>query len=114
MAIEYLKSSKSEEAKAEEDAKTRAVVESTLADIEARGDAAVRDLSKKFDNYAPENFRLSDSEIEAAMSKVSARDMEDIKFAQTQIRKQLVRKFTLYGFIARFVASRHFKINFGG
>ena len=86
MAIEYLKSSKSEEAKAEEDAKTRAVVESTLADIEARGDAAVRDLSKKFDNYEPKQFRLSESEIEAAMSKVSARDMEDIKFAQDQIR----------------------------
>ncbi|MEM7243201.1 MAG: histidinol dehydrogenase [Pseudomonadota bacterium] len=86
MAIEYLKSSKSEEAIAEEDAKTRAVVESTLADIEARGDAALRDLSMKFDSYAPKQFRLSTSEIEAAMSKVSTRDMEDIKFAQTQIR----------------------------
>ncbi|MEO1176821.1 MAG: histidinol dehydrogenase [Pseudomonadota bacterium] len=57
-----------------------------MADIQARGDAAVRDLSQKFDGYGPESFRLSESEIEAAMSKVSARDMQDIKFAQDQIR----------------------------
>ena len=84
--IEYLKRGKTEAARSEEDAKTRAVVESTLAEIEARGDEAVRDLSKKLDNYAPAEFRLTDSEIEAAMSKVSTRDMDDIKFAQKQIR----------------------------
>jgi len=86
MTIEYLKRSKPEAEKAEEDAKVRTVVESTLADIEVRGDAAVRDLSAKFDNYSPTNFRLTQGEIESAMSKVSARDMEDIRFAQTQIR----------------------------
>ena len=86
MTIEHLKRSKPEAEKKEEDAKVRAVVEATLADIEERGDAAIRDLSKKFDNYEPENFRLSQSEIDAAMQKVSTRDMEDIKFAQTQIR----------------------------
>ena len=87
MGIEYLKKSKPEAEKAEEDAKVRAVVEGTLKDIETRGDAAVRDLSRKFDGYAPESFRLTESEIEAAMQKVSARDMEDIKFAQAQIRR---------------------------
>ena len=87
MAIDYLKRSKPEAEKAEEDAKVRSVVEATLKDIESRGDAAVRDLSKKFDAYSPENFRLSDSEIEAAMNQVSTRDMEDIKFAQAQIRR---------------------------
>ncbi|MEL6102399.1 MAG: histidinol dehydrogenase [Pseudomonadota bacterium] len=86
MPIDYLKRSKPEAERAEDDAKVRAVVESTLADIQARGDAAVRDLSQKFDGYGPESFRLSESEIEAAMSKVSARDMQDIKFAQDQIR----------------------------
>ena len=86
MAVEYLKRSKPEAEKAEDDAQVRAVVESTLAGIAARGDAMVRELSQKFDNYTPENFRLSPSEIEAAMQKVSTRDMEDIKFAQTQIR----------------------------
>ena len=87
MAIEYLKRSKSEAEIREDDAKTRATVEATLVDIEKRGDAAVRELSQKFDNYAPANFRLTSSEIEAAMNKVSTRDMEDIKFAQTQIRR---------------------------
>lgn len=86
VTIEYLKRSKTEAEKAEDDAKVRAVVEATLADIQTRGDAAVRDLSAKFDNYTPERFRLTGSEIEAAMQKVSARDMDDIKFAQTQIR----------------------------
>ncbi|WP_323035599.1 histidinol dehydrogenase [Pararhodobacter sp.] len=86
MAIEHLKQSKPEAERAEDDAKVRAVVETTLTDIQARGDAAVRDLSQKFDGYAPANFRLSASEIEAAMQKVSARDMEDIRFAQKQIR----------------------------
>ncbi|MEC3862633.1 histidinol dehydrogenase [Mesobacterium sp. TK19101] len=86
MAIEFLKRSKSDSEKAEEDAKVRSVVEATLADIGSRGDAAVRDLSAKFDGYTPEAFRLTASEIEAAMQKVSTRDMEDIKFAQQQIR----------------------------
>lgn len=86
MTIEYLKRGKPEAERSEDDAKVRSVVESTLADIEKRGDAAVRDLSKKFDNYAPDSFRLSASEIEAAMQQVSTRDMDDIKFAQAQIR----------------------------
>ncbi len=86
MTITYLKSGKPEAERAEDDAKVRKIVEDTLADIGARGDAAVRDLSEKFDKYSPSSFRLSQSEIEAAMSKVSARDMEDIKFAQDQIR----------------------------
>jgi len=87
MATEYLKRSKPEAEKAAEDAKVRGIVEATLADIEARGDAAVRELSAKFDKYEPQSFRLSASEIEAAMQQVSKRDMEDIRFAQTQIRR---------------------------
>ena len=87
MAIEHLKRSKPESEKAEDDAKVRATVEATLADIEKRGDAAVRELSAKFDDYAPASFRLTESEIQAAMQKVSSRAMEDIKFAQTQIRR---------------------------
>ena len=86
MGIEFLKRSKPDSEKAEDDAKVKAVVETTLADIAARGDTAVRDLSQQFDNYQPERFRLTNSEIEAAMNKVSTRDMDDIKFAQSQIR----------------------------
>jgi len=87
MAITTLKTGKSEAERAEDDAKVRGIVEDTLKDIEERGDTAVRELSAKFDKYEPENFRLAQSEIDAAMSKVSARDMEHIKFAQVQIRR---------------------------
>lgn len=87
MTIRHLKTAMSQAARAEDDAKTRTVVEGTLADIEARGDAAVRALSEKFDNYSPPSFRLSESEIAALMNKVSDNDMADLKFAQEQVRK---------------------------
>lgn len=83
---EYLKRGKPAAERAEDDAKVRVTVEGILADIETRGDAAVRDLSTKFDGYTPQAFRLTDSEIAAAMQKVTTREMEDIRFAQTQIR----------------------------
>ena len=86
MAIQYLKSGKPAEARAEDDAKVRTAVEGILKDIETRGDEAVRDLAQKFDGYTAPSFRLTASEIEAAMQKVTARDMEDIRFAQRQIR----------------------------
>ena len=86
MTIKHLKSGKPESERAKDDAKVRAIVETTLKDIETRGDAAIRALSAKFDKYEPASFRLSQSEIDAAMQKVSARDMDDIKFAQDQIR----------------------------
>ncbi|MBL4871824.1 MAG: histidinol dehydrogenase [Rhodobacteraceae bacterium] len=87
MAIEYLKRGKPDSERNEDDAKTRNVVESTLKDIEERGDTAVRELSEKFDNYSPLSFRLSESEIAALIAKVAPRDLEDIKFAQEQVRK---------------------------
>jgi len=87
MAIEHIKRGQPETGRAREDARVRAIVEQALADITARGDAAVRDLSRKFDNYAPESLRLSESEIEAAIQGVSTRDMEDIRFAQAQSRQ---------------------------
>ncbi|MBW3097165.1 histidinol dehydrogenase [Pseudohoeflea coraliihabitans] len=87
MAIEHLKRGKLEAERSEEDVKVRTVVEATLKDIEMRGDEAVRELSQKFDGYAPATFRLSQSEIEAVMQKVSVRDMADIEFAQAQIRR---------------------------
>ena len=59
MAINVLKKSKTEIEKAAEDAKVREVVEATLSEIEKNGDAAVRQLSKKFDNYAPNKFKLN-------------------------------------------------------
>jgi sulfopropanediol 3-dehydrogenase len=68
------------------DARTRATVEGILADVEARGDAAVRELSERFDRWSPEQFRLSERDIECALSKVAKRDLDDIRFAQAQVR----------------------------
>jgi sulfopropanediol 3-dehydrogenase len=68
------------------DAKVRETVESILADIDARKDQAVKDLSKKFDNWQPADFRLSAQEIERAIAQVPKRDLEDVKFAQAQVR----------------------------
>jgi sulfopropanediol 3-dehydrogenase len=86
MTITYLKRGKIESERAGDDAKVRTTVEGILKDIEARGDTALRELSETFDNYSPSSFRLSESEIKALISKVSSRDMEDIRFAQDQIR----------------------------
>ncbi|HVY57103.1 MAG TPA: histidinol dehydrogenase [Xanthobacteraceae bacterium] len=68
------------------DAKVRETVEEILAEVEARGDAAVRELSQKFDKWSPPSFRLSEDEIERAIGQVGKRDLEDIKFAQAQVR----------------------------
>jgi sulfopropanediol 3-dehydrogenase len=68
------------------DAKVRETVEAILADVDARGDVAVRELSQKFDNWAPENFRLSEQEVERAIAQVPKRDLDDVRFAQAQVR----------------------------
>ncbi|MDC0395093.1 histidinol dehydrogenase [Alphaproteobacteria bacterium] len=86
MAIRYLKEGKSALERSEDDAKVRQIVETTLSDIDARGDIAVRELAEKFDNYSPPSYRLSQSEIDALIAEVSPRDIEDIKFAQEQVR----------------------------
>jgi len=68
------------------DAKVRETVESILAQIEERGDDAVRDLSQQFDKWSPPSFKLTPQEIEKAIAQVAKRDVDDIKFAQTQVR----------------------------
>jgi sulfopropanediol 3-dehydrogenase len=82
----YLKTAISAQAKAAEDAKVRQVVEAALADIARRGDVAVREMSIKLDQWDREDYRLSPTEIEDCLSGVSAQDLEDIRFAQAQIR----------------------------
>ena len=84
--VTYLKQGKSDADVAEADAKVRGIVEDILSDIEKRGDAAVRELSEKFDGFTREEFRLSEDEIKAAVSKVPQTDIEDIEFAQKQVR----------------------------
>ncbi len=61
-------------------------VERILADIEARGDAAVRELSQKFDGWNPESLVLSDREKQDCLDQLSSQDLKDIEFAQTQVR----------------------------
>ena len=87
MTIEYLKRGKPADERAEDDAKVRLIVETTLADIEARGDTAVRELAEKFDNDSRDSYRLSDDEIQSLIAQVAPADIEDIKFAQAQVRR---------------------------
>ena len=82
----WIKEGKSENEIIEADEKVKKTVESILLDVSKRGDQAVRELSKKFDDYEPTSFILAENEIEKAISKVSKRDLDDIKFAQAQVR----------------------------
>ena len=68
------------------DAQVRQTVEAILAEVEAKGDAAVRALSEKFDKWSPASFKLSDGEVERAIGQVAKRDLDDIRFAQAQVR----------------------------
>ena len=86
MSITYLKRGKPDVERAEDDAKTRQVVEATLADVAANGDAAVRALSEKFDGYSPTTFRLTEAEIADLIAQLTPRELADIKFAQEQVR----------------------------
>lgn len=70
----------------EADAKVRRTVEAIIGDVAARGDTAVRELSERFDKWSPASFRLSVDEIAALVAEVAPRTIEDIKFAQAQIR----------------------------
>ena len=68
------------------DRQVRETVENILGDIEARGDAAVRELALKFDKMERDSYRLSSAEIDACYSQLTKRDIADIEFAQTQVR----------------------------
>jgi sulfopropanediol 3-dehydrogenase len=82
----YLKRGMDAGAIEEADAKVRATVEQILDAVKARGDAAIRELSEKFDKWSPASFKLSPDEIERAIGQVPKRDLDDIRFAQAQVR----------------------------
>jgi sulfopropanediol 3-dehydrogenase len=82
----YLKRGMDAGAIEEADAKVRATVEQILDAVKARGDAAIRELSEKFDKWSPASFKLSPEEIERAIGQVPKRDLDDIRFAQAQVR----------------------------
>ncbi len=70
----------------EADAKVRATVEGMLADVTQQGDTAVRELSARLDNWSPESFRLSSEQIGGIIAALPQQVIDDIRFAQTQIR----------------------------
>ncbi len=82
---EWLKRGTSAAVRAEADRKVRDVVEATLADIAARGDAAVRELSMKFDGWDRDDYRLTAREIQDCLDQLTGQDLKDIEFAQTQV-----------------------------
>ncbi|MDP7100762.1 MAG: histidinol dehydrogenase [Rhodospirillales bacterium] len=84
--IRFLKEGISQEEKDDADAKVRETVENILDDIKARGDAALKDYSEKFDNWRPDNFQVSRAEIDVCYDQVTEQNIEDIEFAQAQVR----------------------------
>jgi sulfopropanediol 3-dehydrogenase len=84
--IRHIKTGQSAEVKAENSAQVRKTVEAILGDIAARGEAAVREYSEKFDKWSPASFRLSESEIAECIRALPQQVVDDIRFAQEQIR----------------------------
>lgn len=84
--IRTIKQGRSAEAKSEASAQVRATVEEILADVQARGEAAVREYSERFDEWSPASFRLSPEEIDRCVASLPEETVEDIRFAQEQIR----------------------------
>jgi len=99
------------------DAKVRETVEQILADIEARKDAAVRELSEKFDDWSPASFKLAPAEIERAIAQVRKRDLDDIRFAQAQVRnfaqkqKETLRDLEVETLPGIVLGHRHIPVN---
>ncbi|MDB0043073.1 histidinol dehydrogenase [Flavobacteriaceae bacterium] len=87
MAVKYIKKGMAADESAANQAQTRQIVESILSDVETRGDEAVRELSSKFDKWSPESFRLSDNQIQEIISKIPKGTIDDIKWAQAQVRR---------------------------
>lgn len=87
MSVTYLKQGKSVDERAAADAKVEQFVKATLADIHTRRDEAVRELSTKFDGWSPENFLLSTEQIEALIATLPQQTVDDIHFAQAQVRR---------------------------
>jgi sulfopropanediol 3-dehydrogenase len=82
----YIKEGKSDTELKEADAKVKEIVSNIIKNIETNGDAAVKELSEKFDKWSPESFRLSEAQIAEIVATVPPQVISDIKFAQQQIK----------------------------
>ncbi|HZH97300.1 MAG TPA: histidinol dehydrogenase, partial [Flavisolibacter sp.] len=87
MAVTYIKKGIAEEDASANQDKARGIVEGILSDVQQRRDVAVRELSGKFDNWTPDSFRLSEQQIQDIIATVSQKTIEDIKWAQAQVRR---------------------------
>ncbi len=87
MSVRFIKEGIDVSTKLEIDARVQETVAKTIRDVEGRGDEAVRELSQKFDGYAPESFRLSAEEISALIAEVAEDDLAAIKFSLEQVTK---------------------------
>lgn len=85
--IRYIKKGKAPQAKLQASAQVQTTVQAILADIEERGERAVREYSQKFDKWSPKSFRLSEAEIQACIDSLTPQARRDIEFAQAQIRR---------------------------
>lgn len=85
--VKVLKAGKSQEEVSKNDLEVSTIVANAIKDIETRGDEAVREFSEKFDKWSPESFRLSEEQIKEIVASVPQEVIEDIKFAQNNIRK---------------------------
>ena len=117
---EWLKRGATAETKADNDRKVRDTVEGILADIQTRGDEAVRELSVKFDGWDRDDYRLSAGEIQDCIDQLTGQDLKDIEFAQAQVRNfaqiqrnsmQDVEVETLPGVV---LGHRHIPLNAAG
>ena len=84
--VRYLKEGRSQSEMRVADVKVREIVSGIIEDIEKNGDVAVRNYSEKFDKWSPASFRLTEEQIRKIMASVPAKVVDDIKFAQQQIR----------------------------
>ncbi|WP_341669641.1 histidinol dehydrogenase [Alcaligenes sp. SDU_A2] len=84
--VRFLKEGRTEEQSESDAARVQSTVSNILADISKRGDDALREYSQKFDQWAPESFRLTDEQIQACIAQLSQGQLDDIRFAQEQIR----------------------------
>ena len=87
VVVKVIKAGKSKEEVSKNDLEVSKTVAEVINEIETRGDEAVREFSIKFDNWSPEFFRLSGKQIEEIIAEVPKEVIEDIKFAQKNIRE---------------------------
>ena len=83
---DYLKTGKSDAERYDADLAVQQTVREMLEEIRRRGEAAVRDYSRKLDGWEPESFRLSDEQLAGLLADIPRQTLDDIRFAQAQVR----------------------------